>query len=369
MYNYVDHLGNIRLSYADSDRDGNIRSRDQRIMECSDGNCIEYFIPGEIVANNNYYPFGMLFDHNAQANSSNAYKYKYNGKELQETGFYDYGWRQYMPDIGRWLQMDPLAERDRRWSPYRYAYDNPLRFIDPDGLWELEIKQREIMKKGQGTGKFENYLAFVAQEGDNINTLAEQTGLDLEQLQKGLEGVEIKEGSSLDKLGIASADKMIGTINKYINDQRKAFDSNCWGTSVSMGRRGSVDFNVDGKNTGTIPDPNRADEILQDEFKQTNNPSFGDLRRYAYSDGNKRLSKEFNDYGYNIVDSGNKAGGTSHYATYLLNNGAGTVYVFSKNGAGASGKWVVTPERHITGDNGYGNPTPIGSGSPNYTKK
>jgi len=111
VYNYVDHLGNVRISYADSDQDGNIKGRDERIKECSDGNCIEYFIPGEIVANNNYYPFGMLFDHNNQANSSNAYKYKYNGKELQETGMYDYGARFYMPDIGRWGVVNPLAEK------------------------------------------------------------------------------------------------------------------------------------------------------------------------------------------------------------------------------------------------------------------
>ena len=108
----------------------------------------------EITDANDYYPFGM--NHLKSANSFfgiNSYKnYKYNGKELQETGMYDYGARMYMSDIGRWGVVDPLAEKMTRHSPYNYAFNNPVRFIDPDGRMSVEFDDPIYNKKGEKIG-------------------------------------------------------------------------------------------------------------------------------------------------------------------------------------------------------------------------
>jgi RHS repeat-associated protein len=120
VYQYKDHLGNIRLSYKDANNNGSIENN-------------------EIIEENNYYPFGLKHQgyNTSNAFSNFAYNYKYNGKELQDElglNMYDYGARNYDPALGRWMNIDPLAETSRRFSPYAYALNNPVFFIDPDGM-------------------------------------------------------------------------------------------------------------------------------------------------------------------------------------------------------------------------------------------
>ena len=138
VYNYTDHLGNIRLSYS-----LNPSSEELTVIE-----------------ENHYYPFGLKhskynsdwnaflrFDEGIKLRPGRPlapleYKYKYNGKEFQDElglNVYDYGARNYDAAIGRWMNIDPLAEFMRSISPYNYAFNNPVYFSDSEGLIPIPV--------------------------------------------------------------------------------------------------------------------------------------------------------------------------------------------------------------------------------------
>ncbi|OJV19830.1 MAG: hypothetical protein BGO30_00735 [Bacteroidetes bacterium 41-46] len=115
QYNITDHLGNVRSVVNQS---------------------------GTVEQATDYYPYGLSFSNNNLTKN----RYLYNGKEIQNQtlssqffGMYDYGARYYDPVIGRWIGVDPLAEKYFFLSPWSYVVNNPMNAIDPDGrdVWEI----------------------------------------------------------------------------------------------------------------------------------------------------------------------------------------------------------------------------------------
>ena len=146
---------------------------------------------GTVEETNHYYPFGGVF-----ASAGSIQPYKYNGKEFDNKkglNWYDYGARHYDAALGRFTTNDPLAEKYYSMSPYTYCADNPVKFIDPNGMeyapgdlfktkraaakdWGMYYNGASIIRKREmgssiyevkQKGKLKGYSYSAANEGEH----------------------------------------------------------------------------------------------------------------------------------------------------------------------------------------------------------
>ena len=100
---------------------------------------------GTVEETNHYYPFGGVF-----AATNNVQPYKYNGKEFDSKNglnWYDYGARHYDAALGRFISVDPMAEKYYGISPYTYCGNSPVNRIDPTGMIWDDVKEAERLKR------------------------------------------------------------------------------------------------------------------------------------------------------------------------------------------------------------------------------
>ncbi len=329
IYQYKDHLGNVRLSYTKEA--GQLK----------------------VLDSNDYYPFGLslktdngktpVYEHLAV-----PYNYKYNGKELQETGMYDYGARMYMPDIGRWGVVDPLAEKSTRWSPYAYAFNNPLRFIDPDGRQNQDIIKVNSQGYVQEIIAQEGPPVVQDMEGNQLNV--NDAGIDQDQLQSVIDMANTMSPLDLQYDGLRmftpySAQDMADNFNQLeigdINDTARylqafgeqSFFMTPWMTYMGWLGHGSFDF------AGTMT------AVTQEGG---NYPS--SQGAYAPEGTGGFVKFEGNNTLYNVFDAGNFMTGKAFQmigATLdVLKSGANQSSILTRNG-----KDTAADQRAIT--NGY----------------
>ena len=146
-YKLTDHLGSTRMSYK------------------LNFTCAGVYQNATINYMADYFSFGKIVREYINAGTA-AEKYQYTGKERDtESGYDNFNARNYHSEVGRFLSVDPLADKYPGWSSYNYTMNNPMNMVDPDGMEADDI----IIRAKRGDDK--NY---VKRTFDQLQSLTSQ---------------------------------------------------------------------------------------------------------------------------------------------------------------------------------------------------
>jgi RHS repeat-associated protein len=319
--NWVDHfftdaLGNSRCVYGEGNPDGG----------CSD-----------------YYPFGgerPILDGGVNVS------FKFTGKERDaESGLDNFGARYMTNSFGRFMSTDPAMKsvngtNPQTWNRYAYVLNNPLRFVDPFGLWAISFD--DVYDK-KGKLKHRNIIVKKSKEGDDAASLAKQLGFKGKDADKLAAQLTKKYGDS-DSLQLSKLGGIVG----------RTFDT------AEQGVTAQAQYLANGG------DPTRGpSSILYNDCSMTcariaapsDVPLSGDW-------GIQSMNNLIHQLGFASVSSGEERTGDiirwgadakTHFANVLFTGDDGITQVFSRSGV--DGRFEIVPEDNSGFQHGYGDIT------------